>query len=170
VNCMRLTILATCAVLAISWPGSAAAGQTQDIGQDRFSPDVIDAPATTGVTPLGSLVSLVPHFAVDGHHFRHRAMPEMISAWIAAENSNVPSATSTASTLFRRQSTTKQADSVWNGALIGAGVGAVGGFIWARRICGGNDQECFVISAPVGVLGGAGIGAAIGAIVDALHK
>ena len=61
-------------------------------------------------------------------------------------------------------------DSVWNGALIGAGIGAVGGYVWARNICGSNDSECFVISAPVGILGGAGIGAAVGAIADALHR
>jgi hypothetical protein len=61
-----------------------------------------------------------------------------------------------------------QRDSVWNGLLIGAGVGAAGGYVWARHLCGSNDRECFTISAPVGVLGGAAIGAAIGAILDAL--
>jgi hypothetical protein len=57
-------------------------------------------------------------------------------------------------------------DSVWNGILIGAGVGAVGGYIWARHECG-NDGECAAITNPVGILAGAGIGAAIGAILDA---
>ena len=61
-------------------------------------------------------------------------------------------------------------DSVWNGALIGAGIGGVGGYFWARNICGSNDPECFAITAPVGVLGGGGIGAAIGAILDALDR
>lgn len=61
-------------------------------------------------------------------------------------------------------------DSVWNGALIGAGIGGVGGYIWARNICGSNDSECFAIAAPVGVLVGAGIGAVVGAVADALHK
>jgi hypothetical protein len=61
-------------------------------------------------------------------------------------------------------------DSVWDGVLIGLGIGAAGGLVWGRHICGGNDSECFAIAGPVGVLGGAGIGAAIGAIVDALHK
>jgi hypothetical protein len=62
-------------------------------------------------------------------------------------------------------------DSVWNGALIGAAIGGVGGYVWARNICGGTgDTECFVISAPVGILGGIGIGAAIGAVADAVHK
>jgi hypothetical protein len=36
--------------------------------------------------------------------------------------------------------------------------------------CGGDDAECFAIAGPVGVLGGAGIGAAVGAFVDALHR
>lgn len=61
-------------------------------------------------------------------------------------------------------------DSVWNGLLIGAAIGAVGGWIWARNLCGSNDSECFAIAAPVGMLGGGGIGAAVGAIADALHK
>jgi hypothetical protein len=60
-------------------------------------------------------------------------------------------------------------DSVWNGTLIGAGVGAAGGAIWGLNICGSNDTECFAIAGPVGILGGAGIGAAVGAIADALH-
>jgi hypothetical protein len=63
-----------------------------------------------------------------------------------------------------------QRDSVWNGLLIGAGIGGVGGYVWARNICGSNDSECFAIAAPVGVLAGAGIGAAIGAIADALTR
>jgi hypothetical protein len=62
-------------------------------------------------------------------------------------------------------------DSVWNGALIGAGVGAVGGYVWARNICGGTDDtECFLISGSVGILSGVGIGAIIGAVADALHR
>jgi hypothetical protein len=58
-------------------------------------------------------------------------------------------------------------DSIWNGLLIGAGIGATGGYVWARHECGSNDTECAAITNPVGILGGAGIGAAIGAILDA---
>jgi hypothetical protein len=61
-------------------------------------------------------------------------------------------------------------DSVWNGALIGAGIGAGGGYVWAHNICGSNDDECFAIAGPVGILSGIGIGAALGAVADALHK
>ena len=60
-------------------------------------------------------------------------------------------------------------DSVWNGALIGAGIGAAGGAVWGRQSCGPNDSECFAIAGPVGIAVGAGIGAAVGAIADALH-
>jgi hypothetical protein len=63
----------------------------------------------------------------------------------------------------------RRRDSVWNGTLIGAGVGAAGGAVWGLKTCGSNDNECFAIAGPVGVIGGAGIGAAIGAIADALH-
>jgi hypothetical protein len=63
-----------------------------------------------------------------------------------------------------------RSDGVWEGLLIGAAAGGVGGYVWARNICGSNDTECFVITGPVGILGGAGIGAAIGAVIDKLHK
>ena len=61
-------------------------------------------------------------------------------------------------------------DSMWDGFLIGAGVGVAGGYLWGRSLCGSNDQECSVISTRAGMLGGAAIGGAIGAIIDALHK
>ena len=64
----------------------------------------------------------------------------------------------------------RRRDSVWNGTLIGAGIGAGGGYLWARNICGSNDGECFAIAGTIGILGGTGIGAAIGAVADALHK
>ncbi|MGH9158399.1 MAG: hypothetical protein ACRD2X_00210 [Vicinamibacteraceae bacterium] len=64
----------------------------------------------------------------------------------------------------------RQRDSIWNGVLIGAGAGAAGGFLWAQSVCGGDDRECSFIATPVGVLAGAGIGTAVGAIVDLLHK
>ena len=64
----------------------------------------------------------------------------------------------------------RRRDSVWNGLLIGAGIGAGGGYIWARNICGTTDDECFAIAGPAGILSGIGIGAAIGAVADALHK
>ena len=58
-------------------------------------------------------------------------------------------------------------DSVWNGLLIGAGVGAGAGYVWARSQCGGNDAECSAITNPVGIIVGGAIGAAVGAILDA---
>ena len=70
----------------------------------------------------------------------------------------------------RQERPAQRRDSVWNGALIGAGIGAGGGYVWARNMCGTNDSECFLISAPVGILGGIGIGAATGAVADLLHN
>jgi hypothetical protein len=61
-------------------------------------------------------------------------------------------------------------DSVWNGVLIGAGAGGVSGYFWARNICGSSDRECLFRAVPAGILGGAGIGAAFGAIIDAFHR
>jgi hypothetical protein len=60
-------------------------------------------------------------------------------------------------------------DSVVNGALIGAAIGAGGGYVWARDLCG-KDMECFAIAGPVGMLGGAGIGAAVGAVLDYFNR
>ena len=63
--------------------------------------------------------------------------------------------------------TSGERDSVWNGLLIGAGVGAGAGYVWARSQCGGNDAECSAITNPVGIIVGGAIGAAVGAILDA---
>jgi len=60
-------------------------------------------------------------------------------------------------------------DSVWNGALIGAAIGAAGGFVWSREECGWNDDECAVYTGLVGIPVGTAIGAAAGAIADALR-
>lgn len=64
----------------------------------------------------------------------------------------------------------KHIDSLWNGALIGAGVGAVGAWIFTRANCGpaGYDDECTYIAAPVGVVIFVPAGAIGGAIIDRL--
>jgi hypothetical protein len=69
----------------------------------------------------------------------------------------------------RQRATGRRGDSIWNGTLIGAGVGLGGGAVWGLKTCGANDNECFAIAGPVGMAGGAAIGAAVGAIADALH-
>ena len=97
---------------------------------------------------------------------RIRAGLERKGAPSVFERNPVPPALS-----WRKQAAVhKQRDSIWNGLLIGAAIGAGGGYLWARNVCGSNDQECFYITAPVGVLGGAGIGAAVGGILDALQR
>lgn len=60
-------------------------------------------------------------------------------------------------------------DSIWNGLLIGAAVGAGGGYLWARNECG-DDSECAAITNPVGILVGGAIGAAVGGILDWLAR
>lgn len=61
-----------------------------------------------------------------------------------------------------------QRDSVWNGALIGAGLGAVGAWAFTRYNCGpaGYDDECTYIAAPVGAVTFVPGGAILGAVVD----
>jgi hypothetical protein len=62
----------------------------------------------------------------------------------------------------------KQIDSVWNGAVIGAGIGAVTGYVWGRELCGGDDDECLIRSVPVGLVIFTPAGAAAGALIDRL--
>ena len=60
-------------------------------------------------------------------------------------------------------------DRLWNGMLIGAGIGAAAGMLVApRALCGSNDTECSVIvRAAIGLPAIAG-GIGIGALVDGL--
>ena len=60
-------------------------------------------------------------------------------------------------------------DSLWNGMLIGAGIGAAAGMLLApQALCGGHDTECAVIvRAAIGIPAVAG-GIGIGALVDGL--
>jgi hypothetical protein len=74
-----------------------------------------------------------------------------------------PSSDATASSVQR------QRDSLWNGILIGAGVGAVVGLAVVPRTYCGNDTECrAIVTLAIGVPIVAG-GAGIGALVDALR-
>ena len=82
-------------------------------------------------------------------------------------DSTVRATTATASTTARQNG---RRDSVWNGTLIGAGIGVAGGYLWARSQCGSNDAECSAIANPIGIFCGAAIGAAIGAIADAFTR
>jgi hypothetical protein len=62
-------------------------------------------------------------------------------------------------------------DKLWNGVLIGAGVGAaVGMFVLPQYFCGAQDTECStIVRATMGLISiGAGIG--IGALVDGLQS
>ena len=62
-------------------------------------------------------------------------------------------------------------DRLWNGVLIGAGVGtAVGMFVLPQYFCGAQDTECSaIVRATIGLISiGAGIG--IGALVDGLQS
>jgi hypothetical protein len=87
----------------------------------------------------------------------------------AMQVAHVPSATVLLQATPSARVTSGRRDSVWNGLLIGAVAGGVGGYIWARHECG-DDQECAAITNPVGILVGAGIGAAIGGILDGFSR
>jgi hypothetical protein len=62
-------------------------------------------------------------------------------------------------------------DPLWNGMLIGAGVGAAAGMLFApQALCGSHDTECSVIVRTViGIPALAG-GIGIGALVDGLSS
>ena len=44
------------------------------------------------------------------------------------------------------------------------------GGVWGAGQCSAPDPECAAIAVPAGVLGGAGIGAAVGAVVHAIRR
>ena len=70
------------------------------------------------------------------------------------------------------QSTQSQKrDSVWEGILIGAGIGAVAGMLIAPpAFCGSHDSECAtIVRVAIGLPAIAG-GIGIGALVDRLHS
>jgi hypothetical protein len=64
----------------------------------------------------------------------------------------------------------KHIDSLWNGALIGAGVGAASAWVFTRANCGprGYDNECSAIAGLVGTAIFVPGGAIAGAIIDRL--
>ena len=66
---------------------------------------------------------------------------------------------------------TRDRDSLWNGILIGAGVGAaVGMLIAPPAFCGNNDSECAtIVRVAIGLPAIAG-GVGIGALVDGLQS
>jgi hypothetical protein len=66
---------------------------------------------------------------------------------------------------------TRDRDSLWNGILIGAGVGtAVGMLIAPPAFCGSHDSECAtIVRATIGLASIAG-GVGIGALVDGLQS
>ena len=62
----------------------------------------------------------------------------------------------------------RRADSIWNGLLIGLGVGVVASEVWRHSECGprGYDTECSAIVSGVGVLTMVPAGAVAGAFID----
>ena len=66
---------------------------------------------------------------------------------------------------------TRDRDSLWNGILIGAGVGAAVGMLVAPpAFCGNNDSECAtIVRVAIGLPAIAG-GVGIGALVDGLQS
>ena len=66
---------------------------------------------------------------------------------------------------------TRDRDTLWNGILIGAGVGAaVGMLIAPPAFCGNNDSECAaIVRVAIGLPAIAG-GVGIGALVDGLQS
>lgn len=75
-------------------------------------------------------------------------------------------------TPWRRQTSAPAAriahprDRLWNGILIGLGVGAAGGWAAAATFTCPNDPECLVYTSAVMIPIGAGVGALVGALVD----
>jgi hypothetical protein len=64
----------------------------------------------------------------------------------------------------------KHIDSLWNGALIGAGVGAASAWVFTRANCGprGYDNECSAIAGLASTIVFVPAGTIAGAIIDRL--
>lgn len=94
-------------------------------------------------------------------------LKSVIAAWLLCFIASAATAQTPATTALKPA---KHIDSVWNGALIGAGVGAIGAWIFTRANCGprGYDDECSVIAGPVGTAIFVPAGAISGAIIDRL--
>ena len=61
-------------------------------------------------------------------------------------------------------------DRIWDGMLIGAGVGALVGFGLApKAFCSRNDPECTAVVLLAIGLPSVGVGIGVGALVDGLH-
>ena len=82
---------------------------------------------------------------------------------------NVPVPPSQTAVSFQNDG--RRGDSLANGMLIGAGIGAaIGMLVLPQTMCGGHDTECAtIVRAAVGLPVIAG-GIGIGALVDGLHK
>jgi hypothetical protein len=121
----------------------------------------------------------LPAAAADGYqpdiNRVRAALAESRPVPVAPDATILPNASTELSGLARTSARLRQRpaaggkrDSVWNGVLLGAAAGGAGGYLWASGQCDSNDSECFAIATPIGVLGGAAIGAVVGGIVDAV--
>jgi hypothetical protein len=68
-------------------------------------------------------------------------------------------------------SSAPRSDSLWNGLLIGAVAGGLGGFVFApRMICGSNDTECStIVKVAIGLPAFAG-GIVTGGLIDKFNN
>jgi hypothetical protein len=67
-------------------------------------------------------------------------------------------------------SSVRTRDPLWNGTLIGLGIGFGVAVVTTRAMCGSNDSECAaIVNLVLGIPSVAG-GAAVGALVDALRR
>ena len=85
-------------------------------------------------------------------------------------NAGMTQAETNQAPLFQISQSQKR-DSIWNGLLIGAGVGAVAGMLIAPpAFCGSHDSECAtIVRVAIGLPAIAG-GIGIGALVDGLQS
>ena len=114
---------------------------------------------TLGVLLFLTVLALPNRVAADERAAPHRLTQSAIK--LPAESPNT--------VLFQNEG--RKRDSLANGMLIGAGIGAVVGMLIVPQVmCGSNDSECStIVKAAIGLPVIAG-GLGIGALVDGLHK
>ena len=143
---MVIVIRAMCVASAILCLPTVAAAEVGLWSRDESNPAV-----STGLSPAANDDRGA---AIDGKPFAVTGAPRK------AAGSASP----------RRQSATlsRRRDTLWNGVLVGAGVGALLGVVGGQALIECSECAGFNVPLTFGVLG-AGVGAGVGAGIDALR-
>ena len=134
--------------------------------------DVTTAYAHTGcpmtrliASTLTALALLPVSVSAQSHTSHHNSGSPIQSTTIAVDSAALPIVVDAAR---QTPGARRRADRLWNGVLIGAGLGAISGVVVGSAIVECSECAGFNVPLTFGALGG-GIGGALGALIDAAH-